>query len=134
MQILILNQGPGKTLRVGGWTVAWVVTAVVTTFGPRLVWDFAAIPTILAVIVNIAVGFGMIWACKQHVLGTDEMQQKIFMEAAAITLGAGLVLGSAYELLEDIRLIPFEPEISHLIMLMCGTFMVGLLNGHRKYQ
>jgi hypothetical protein len=123
-----------NTLRVAGWTAAWVMTTAITAFGPKLVWDFATLPTILALLVNLGVGFGMIWAYKQHVAGMDEMQQKIFLEAGAISLGAGLVFGCAYEQLEDIRLIPFEPEISHLIILMSAAFMIGMLNGHRKYR
>ena len=52
----------------------------------------------------------------------------------ALTLGVGLVIGSSYELLEDIKLIPFEPEISHLIILMSLTYCVGIILGNRRYQ
>jgi hypothetical protein len=45
-----------------------------------------------------------------------------------------LVCGLSYELLEDIKLIPVEPEISHLVVLMCLTFLAGMIFGHRKYQ
>ena len=62
------------------------------------------------------------------------MQQKIFLDSAALTLGVGLVCGLGYELLEDIRLISFQPEISHLGILMCLTFLAGNIAGHRKYR
>ena len=52
----------------------------------------------------------------------------------AFTLGVGLVLGLSYELLEDIKLISFEPEISHLIMVMCLTNLTAIIAGHRKYR
>ena len=91
-------------------------------------------PTVLGVLVNIVVGFGMILATRRHLLGLDEMQQKIFLDAGALTLGVGLVCGLSYELLEDIKLITFEPEIPHLAILMCLTFMVGMVVGHRKYR
>jgi hypothetical protein len=44
------------------------------------------------------------------------------------------VCGLSYELLEDIRLISFEPEIAHLVILMGLTFMAVMIAGHRKYR
>lgn len=123
-----------NTAHVGYWTLAWVATTAVAAFGPRLVWNFATLPTVLGVLTNIVVGFGMILATRRHLRGLDEMQQKIFLDAGALTLGVGLVCGSSYELLEDIKLITFEPEIPHLAILMCLTFMVGMVVGHRKYR
>ena len=123
-----------STAHVGYWTLAWLATTALAAFGPRLVWDFAMLPTVLGVLTNIVVGFGMILATRRHLRGLDEMQQKIFLDAGALTLGVGLVCGSSYELLEDIKLITFEPEIPHLAILMCLTFMVGMVVGHRKYR
>ena len=123
-----------NTVRLRYWTFAWVATMAVAAFGPKNIWDFAAPPTIVAVLVNLAVGFGMIVANKRYVQGLDELHRKIFLDAAALTLGVGLVCGLSYELLEDIKLISFEPEISHLVMLMCLTFLAGIIFGHRRYQ
>ena len=123
-----------NTLHLGYWTFAWVVTMAIAAFGPKLIWDFATLPTVVGVIFNLAIGFGMIMANKRHLRGLDEMHQKIFLEAGALTLGVGLVCGLSYELLEDIRLITFEPQISHLVVLMCMTFLGGMIAGHRKYQ
>jgi len=106
----------------------------VAAFGPKIIWDFAALPTILALLVNLAVGFGMIAANKRYLQGLDELHQKIFLDAGALTLGVGLVFGISYALLEDIKLISFKPEISHLVVLMCLTFLAGMIVGHRRYQ
>lgn len=123
-----------NTVRLAWWTGAWVLTMALAAFGPKLIWDFATMPTILGVLLNLGVGFGMIMANRRYLQGLDEMHQKIFLEAGALSLGVGLVCGLSYELLEDIRLISFEPEISHLIILMCIAFMAGMINGHRKYR
>jgi len=123
-----------NTLRLGIWTTAWVLSTALMAFGPKLLWDFATVPTIMAVLFNLAIGFGMILANRRQLRGLDEMQQKIFLEAGALSLGVGLVCGISYGLLKDIRLISFEPEIAHLVILMCLTFMVGMIAGHRKYQ
>ena len=76
----------------------------------------------------------MIVSTNRHIQGLDELGQKIFLDAAAFTLGVGLVCGISYELLEDIRLISGEPQISFLIALMSLTFMASHLAGHRKYR
>ena len=123
-----------NTLRNLYWTAAWLASFAVAAFGPRLIWDFATLPTILGVLINLGVGFGMIVVNKRNVRGWDELGQKIFLDAAAFTLGVGLVCGLSYELLEDIRLISSEPEISHLVILMALTFMAGMIAGHRKYR
>ena len=123
-----------NTVRLRYWTFAWVATMAVAAFGPKYVWDFTTLPTILALLANLAVGFGMILMNKQYLQGLDELHQKIFLDAGALTLGVGLVCGLSYELLEDVKLISFEPEISHLVVLMCLTFLVGMIFGHRRYQ
>ncbi len=96
-----------------------------TAFGPKLIWDYSTGLTILGVVVNLIVGFGMISSNKKYLHALDEMQRKIFLDAGALSLGIGLVCGLSYELLEDIKLISFQPEIPHLIVLTCLTFLVG---------
>jgi hypothetical protein len=116
------------------WTLAWVLTSALAAFGPRLIWDYHTALTILGVVINLALGFGMIVANKNYLQSLDEMHRKIFLDAGALSLGVGLVCGLSYELLEDIKLISFEPEISHLVILMCLTFLAGMIRGHRKYR
>jgi len=129
-----VTSGAKNTARLGYWTAAWVASVAITAFGPKLIWDFDTLLTLLAVLLNLGVGLGMIMANKRHLQGLDEMQQKIFLDAGALSLGVGLVCGISYELLEDIKLISFEPEISHLVILMSLTFMAGMIAGHRKYR
>ena len=116
------------------WTGAWVISMAVATFGPKFLWEFNTVLTIMAVLANLALGSVMILANIRQVKGMDEMQQKIFLDASAVTLGVGLIAGCSYELLEDIRLIGFQPEISHLILLMCLTFAVSMIVGNRRFQ
>lgn len=109
--------------RLASWTLAWVITTGLAAFGPKFFWDFNTIISVLAIILNLAMGAGMIMAHRKNLQGQDELQQKIAMQAMAITLGVVLIVGIAYELLEDIHLISFQPEISHLIIVMGLTFI-----------
>ena len=123
-----------NTVQLGYWTGAWVLTTALAAFGPKFFWEFNTPVTILGVLINLGIGFGMILANKRHLNGLDELMRKIQLEAMAISLGVGLVCGLSYELLEDIKLITFEPEVSHLIILMALTYMVGIIAGNRRYK
>mgnify|MGYP005811001299 CR=1 FL=1 len=123
-----------NTANLRNWTVAWVVSMAITAFAPKYIWDFNTIITIVSVLTSLAVGFGMLLSNRRYLQGLDEMQQKILFDAMAFTLGIGLVVGLTYELLEDIKLIPFEPEIPHLVIVMCLSYLAAIIAGHRKYQ
>ena len=116
------------------WTATWVATTALAAFGPRLIWDFATLPTILGVLFNLAVGFGMILSTKKHVHTLDELGQKIFLDASAITLGVVMVCGPSYTLLASQKLMSFQPEIGDLMMLMALTFVAANYVGTRKYR
>ncbi|TWX69804.1 hypothetical protein ESZ36_07620 [Colwellia demingiae] len=126
------NNTNTRTLR--NWTIVWVITMAIAAFAPRFIWDFNTSLTIITLLINLAVGFRMLVANRKYLRGLDEMQQKILFDAMAFTLGVGLVIGLSYELLEDIKLIGFEPEISHLIIVMCLTYLTAIIAGHRKYR
>ena len=123
-----------NTVQLGYWTGAWVLTTALAAFGPKFFWEFNTPLTILGVLINLGIGFGMILANKRHLNGLDELMRKIQLEAMAISLGVGLVCGLSYELLEDIKLITFEPEVSHLIILMAITYIGGVIAGNRRYK
>lgn len=127
-------QNTKNTTKLGFWTLAWLAGTALLTFGPKLVWDYSTLPTIAAVIVNLALGFSMIMAIARYLKGLDELGRKVFLDAAAITLGVALVGGSCYEILEDVRLITYQPEISHLIELMAVTFMISTFVANWRYR
>ena len=123
-----------NTVRLGLWTGAWVLTMALANFGPRFIWDSNQVLTIVAVLVNLAIGVGMILANRRHLNGLDEMHQKIQLEAMALSLGVGLVVGLAYSNLDVTNLVAFDAEISHLVILMALTYLVGIIAGFRKFR
>lgn len=123
-----------NTIFLGFWTLGWVVTMAIATFGPRFLWNSNEVLTIAAIIFNIAIGAGMILANKRHLQGLDEMHQKIQLEAMALSLGVGLILGLGYSNLDVTNVIAFDAEISHLVILMGLTYLAGVMAGIRKYQ
>ena len=123
-----------NTLILGYWTGAWVLTQALTVFGPQYIWQSNKLLTSLALLINLAMGAGMIMANKRYLNGLDELQRKIQTEAMALCLGVGLVAGLGYSTLDVTNLIPMDAEISNLIILMCLTYLAGILLGRRKYQ
>ncbi len=122
-----------QTARLAGWTFAWLVTLAIASFGPKFLWNSNEWISAAATGVNVLFGIGMIVANKNHLRSLDEMQQKIYLEAMAISLGVGLVGGIAYSNLDVSNVIPFHAEIAHVVILMGLTFMGSLAILNRKY-
>ena len=123
-----------NTLRLGYCTGAWLVTTVLATFGPQFIWHDNTLLTASAIFINLAIGLATILANKHHLQSLDEMQQKIQLEAMALSLGVGFVCGLSYSLLDQTNLIAADAEISHLILVMGLTYFAATVMGRRRYQ
>ncbi|GAB3038185.1 hypothetical protein [Bowmanella dokdonensis] len=124
----------GSTLKLGIWTVAWLLSTALLAFGPKFIWQYATLYSSLAVALNLLVGALMILSNIKHVRAMDELERKIFMDASAITLGMGVVAASSYGQLQNIGLMESHPEISHLVILMGLTFLGAVLFGNWRYR
>jgi len=122
------------TVRLGLWTLAWLLTMAVAVFGPVFAWPDNQPLTVAGILVNVAIGFGMILANKRHLQGLDEMHQKIQLEAMALSLGVGLVVGLGYSNLDVANVITFDAEISHLVILLGLTYAASVFAGMRRYR
>jgi hypothetical protein len=123
-----------NTVRLAYWTGAWLLTMALANFGPVFIWHGNQTPTILAILVNMGFGVGMIMANKRHLNGLDEMHQKIQLEAMALSLGVGLVVGFGYSNLDVTNVIASDAEISHLVILMGLTYLAGVFAGLKRYR
>jgi hypothetical protein len=123
-----------NTIRLAYWTIAWVVSLALAAFGPRFFWDYNSFYSILAIAINLAMGVGWILANKRNLIDLDGLQQKIQLEATALALSVGVVAGLSYELFEDVKLITFQPEISHLVIVMSLAYALGIARGNRHYR
>ena len=123
-----------NTLRLGYCTSAWLVTTALATFGPQFIWHDNTLLTAIAIFINLAIGLATILANKHHLQSLDEMQQKIQLEAMALSLGVGFVCGLSYSMLDQSNLIAADAEISYLILLMGLTYFAGMVVGNRRYR
>lgn len=123
-----------QTVRLAYWTLAWLVTMAIATFGPQYAWAEGSALTPVALGVNLLTGFGMIWANKKHLKSLDELQRRIQLEAMGIALGVGLVVGMAYSNLDINNVINADAEISHLVIVVALTYLASVFIGTRKYR
>lgn len=127
------SQTRKTTVNLAKWTAAWVLTMALATFGSLLLWK-SAILTISAILLNLGIGIGMIISNTRHLAATDEMMQKVQLEAMAISLGVGIVGGLSFSLLDTTNLISFNAEISHFVMLFALSYLVAVFVGMKRLQ
>lgn len=123
-----------QTVRLAWWTLAWVLSMALATFGPEFLWSGNRMLTITGIAANLLIGFGMIRAFRNHLRSLDELDQKIQLEAMSFTLGVALVVGLAYSNLDVSNVITSDAEISYLVILMSLTYMGAIAFGKRKYR
>lgn len=121
------------TLGLAAWTAAWVGSLALARFGPDGLWPAPSVLTPVALGVTVLVGIGMLVANKRHLLALDELQRALQLQAMAWSLGAGLVAGTAWVLLERQQLVVFDAGISHLLMFMALAYLAALAIGLRRY-
>lgn len=117
------------------WTGTWLVSTALLAFGPKLIWDYSTSLTIIAILLNLAAGAGMTMANIRHLQSLDELGRKVFLDAAAITLGVMVVFGVCYELVSFAGAqFAFDARISHIYFVLGPTFFISMLIGTRRYK
>lgn len=123
-----------NTMHLGYWTGSWVVTMAIASFGSKFLWEDSTALTIVFIVINTLVGVGMIMMNRKYINGLDEMQRKVSLDAMAIALGIGVVGGLSYSMLDQANVINFDAEISHLVLLIGITYMIGIFVGTNRYK
>jgi hypothetical protein len=122
-----------RTIRLAIWTWTWVATLAVATFGPKFIWENSTLWTTLAICINLINGVLMILANRSLFNHYDELERKIHLESMGLTLGATVIVGLSYSLLDQTNLITSDAEISYLIMFMSVTYLITLLINRKRY-
>jgi hypothetical protein len=118
---------------LAAWTMAWLLSTAVATFGPIALWDNIGM-SVLAIIINLLVGIGMIRANVSLFATYDELQKEIHLKATGITLGLSLVLGISYSLLDISNVMAGDAEIGVLVGLMGIIYLGSTWYINRQYS
>jgi hypothetical protein len=116
------------------WTWSWVLTLAIAAFGPKFIWNYNSIISVLFILISTVIGIGMILMNRKYINGLDEMQRKVNTDAMAIALGVGVVGGLSYSMLDVANVISFDAEIGHLLILVSVTYFIGIVVGNIKYK
>lgn len=122
-----------STIQLAIWTWTWVASLALASFGPRFFWGESTLLTSISIIINVALGIAMIIANRNLFNQFDELERKIQLESMAVTLGLTVVVGLAYSLLEQTKLINLKAEISVLVLFMSVTMIAALYFNRRRY-
>jgi hypothetical protein len=123
-----------STIKLFYWVGIWVASFAIATFGPKLIWDKAIPITWIACAVTILIGIGAIVANRNQIRDQDEMLQRVSLEAYAISLGAVIIVGCPYSILQQNKLVPPELGIPVLMVVMSITLLISMLVGLRRYR
>ena len=115
------------------WTFAWVASLAFLSGGVNYLWDSLLI-TKIGLLINLAIGVGMIIANKNLFNHYDELQKKIQFEAMALTLGLTVVVGLVYEISFDFGVIDSEPEFEYLVFFICFSYIASTIINSLRYR
>ena len=115
------------------WIFAWVASTAFLSYGVNFLWDNLLI-TKIGLVINLAIGVGMIIAQKNVFKHYDELQKKIQFDAMAITLGLAVVFGLVYEISFDFGVIDSEPEFEYLVFFISFSYITSIIISTRKYK
>lgn len=123
-----------RTKQLAIWTMLWTLSMALASFGPKFLWDNNTFLTIPAILVNLALGIGMILANRRFVNEGDELEKKIQLESMGLTLGLAVVVGLSYSLMDTTNVIPVDAEISNLVIFIGITYIATTLINTKKYR
>ena len=123
-----------NSIRVVWWNGVWAAATLLMAFGPKFIWHKTLVLTLLAVSLDVTLGVGMVLATKRYVMGLDELQQKVYLNALGIAMGVGVIVGAPFSVMDAYHIIPFHANVGSMVILMGLTFFVSFLYGVLRYQ
>ena len=115
------------------WTWTWVASLALATFGSQFIWSQTTWLVVTTILLNLGIGIGMLLANRKLFNHYDELERKIHLESLVFTLGAAVVVGLSYSLIDQTNLIQFDAEIGFLVGFIGLTYMVTLLVNRKRY-
>ena len=115
------------------WIFIWMASLTVSDKAALYGWWSAAWLTNLSIIVNVALGIGMLFKFMRMLRNMDDLQRKIQLDALSMALGISLVGCAAYSLMVTWGII-LDEEVSDIFMLMCVAYSVSVMIGVVRYR
>lgn len=121
-----------STRKMATWTLIWLISMAIASFGPTFIWDSNTTITIFSIVTNMIIGLFMIRTNVKYILSLDEMLQRIHLEAMSVSLGVGIVIGFGYSLLAVNDILPSKLGMPVLAVVFSITYLIVLFRSHRS--
>jgi len=118
--------------RVMRWSLAWAAMMLSASAVSSFNWFDGRIAGLIGAVLSAILGVFTIRAYRYFLKETDELRQKIELEALGIALGVGVVGGTAYMQVAN-SLDMGEPRLSIVIAAMLVTYSIAVGVGRRRY-
>ena len=115
------------------WCISWVASFSLLLLGTNYLWHSLLI-TKIGLLINLAIGIGMIIANKNLFKTYDELQKKIQYEAIAITLGLTVVVGITYDVSCEFSITKSELEFEYIMFFMCFIYLASIIINSLRYR
>lgn len=123
-----------NTKKLAFWTVIWVFSTALATFGPEFIWENSLF-TYAGVGLFLITGAAMIWANRKYLMDQDELQRRMHLEAMSITLGVAVVLGLGLSILDQQDLLfGFDLDFAFITIIISISYMLSLLINLRRFK
>ena len=123
-----------STMRLALWTMIWVLSTALATFGPEFIWENSLF-TYAGVGLFLITGAAMIWANRKYLMDQDELQRRMHLEAMSITLGVAVVLGLGLSILDQQDLLfGFDLDFAFITIIISVSYMLSLLINLRRFK
>lgn len=116
------------------WAGAWILSVTLFAFGPESLWPGQFPLTVAAALISLGVGIGTLFHWRDMLDNADDLHRKVILEAMAIALGVGVVVGTLYPVMEDYELAPSDVKMTALVVVMGVTFLASMILGLRRYR
>ena len=118
--------------RVMRWSIAWAAMMLISSAASSFNWLDGRIAGLVGALFSAILGVFTVRAYRYFLKETDELRQKIELEALGIALGIGLVGGLTYmQVMNSLDI--GEPRLSFVLAGMLVTYSINVRIGRRRY-
>lgn len=120
-----------NTLKLAASTSLWLLSFAFLSF---IDWSNSPGIKLIALSLNIAAGVYMIMRNRAHLLGLDELQQRIQLNAMGTTLGIGLISFPILITLNQAGILSEESDVTVLLVVMSLCYLGAVVVGQLRYK
>lgn len=123
-----------NNIRVAIWAIAYGVTIVFMDIAQQYLW-YTSVLSVLAICINTLIGVGVFVAYKRLFSEMDELQQKIHIDALALTAAVGIIGGMCLDQVHEAGFIALTvADATTIVVMMIITYAAATIFSKMRYS